>query len=306
MSVPGGIVVLDFGGQYTQLIARRIREQEVFSAILPCSAPLDEIRSLNPAGIILSGGPCSVYDADAPAADPRILELGIPVLGICYGMQWMTRQLGGQVERAERHEYGPGRLDVERESRLFRGLPWQLKVWNSHGDHVAGLAKGFVLTARTGNAIGAIEDAARGFYGVEFHPEVRHTEEGEGILRNFVREICGAKPNWDSSSFIAQAVESIRQRMGTGHAICALSGGVDSAVAAVLVHRAIGERLVNVFVDTGLLRMNEFADTLELLRSRLGSMFAAWTPRCVSGEIEGRHRPRRETQKNRRGIHGCI
>jgi GMP synthase (glutamine-hydrolysing) len=269
LNVPGGIVVLDFGGQYTQLIARRIREQEVFSAILPCTAPLEEIRRLKPSGIVLSGGPSSVYDANAPVSDPRILEMGVPILGICYGMQWMAHKLGGQVARADRREYGPGRLDVEHESKLFRGLPWQLKVWNSHGDHVAALPPGFSLIARTGNAVGAIEDAARGFYGVEFHPEVRHTEEGEGILRNFVTQICGAKPNWSSASFIAQTVESIRTQIGEGRALCALSGGVDSAVAAVLVHRAIGERLVNVFVDTGLLRMNEFADTLEMLRDRL-------------------------------------
>jgi len=262
-------VVLDFGGQYTQLIARRIREQEVFSAILPCSAPIEEIRRLNPAGIVLSGGPSSVYDSNAPVSDPRILEMGVPVLGICYGMHWLTQTLGGQVARAERREYGPGRLDVEHESKLFRGLPWQLKVWNSHGDNVAALPPGFSLIARTGNATGAIEDASRGFYGVEFHPEVRHTEEGEGILRNFVTQICGAKPNWSSASFIAQTVESIRRQIGEGRALCALSGGVDSAVAAVLVHRAIGERLVNVFVDTGLLRMNEFADTLDMLRNRL-------------------------------------
>jgi len=269
LNVSGGIVVLDFGGQYTQLIARRIREQEVFSAILPCSAPIEEIRRLNPAGIVLSGGPSSVYDSNAPVSDPRILEMGVPVLGICYGMHWLTQTLGGQVARAERREYGPGRLDVEHESKLFRGLPWQLKVWNSHGDNVAALPPGFSLIARTGNATGAIEDASRGFYGVEFHPEVRHTEEGEGILRNFVTQICGAKPNWSSASFIAQTVESIRRQIGEGRALCALSGGVDSAVAAVLVHRAIGERLVNVFVDTGLLRMNEFADTLDMLRNRL-------------------------------------
>jgi GMP synthase (glutamine-hydrolysing) len=269
LSVPGGIVVLDFGGQYTQLIARRIREQEVFSAVLPCSASIEKIQQQKPVGIVLSGGPSSVYDPAAPNCDARILDLGLPILGICYGMQWMTHKLGGHVERAERREYGPGRLDVEQESKLFRGLPWQLKVWNSHGDHVASLPDGFVMTARTGNAIGAIEDSARGMYGVEFHPEVRHTEDGEQILRNFVYQICGARPNWSSASFIAESVEAIRQRVGDGHAICALSGGVDSAVAAVLVDRAIGSRLINVFVDTGLLRQNEFAATLELLRDRL-------------------------------------
>jgi GMP synthase (glutamine-hydrolysing) len=251
------------------LIARRIREQEVFSAVLPCSASIEKIQAQKPAGIVLSGGPCSVYDSAAPVCDPRILDLGVPILGICYGMQWMTHQLGGHVERAERREYGPGRLDVEQESRLFRGLPWQLKVWNSHGDHVASLPGGFVTTARTGNAIGAIEDPARRMYGLEFHPEVRHTEDGEQILHNFIYQICGAQANWSSAGFIAESVAAIRERIGDGHALCALSGGVDSAVAAVLVDRAIGGRLVNVFVDTGLLRRNEFAATLELLRDRL-------------------------------------
>jgi len=271
LNVTGGIVVLDFGGQYTQLIARRIREQEVFSSVLPCTASIETIQEQKPIGIVLSGGPCSVYDPAAPVCDPRVLGLGIPILGICYGMHWMTYNLGGHVERAARREYGPGRLDVDLglESKLFRGLPWQLKVWNSHGDHVASLPDGFSMTARTGNAVGAIENSERRMYGVEFHPEVRHTEDGEQILRNFVYEICGARANWSSASFIAESVAAIRERVGDGHAICALSGGVDSAVAAVLVHRAIGDRLVNVFVDTGLLRQNEFAATLELLRDRL-------------------------------------
>jgi GMP synthase (glutamine-hydrolysing) len=265
-----GIVVLDFGGQYTQLIARRIREQEVFSSVLPCTASLEEIRALEPAGIILSGGPSSVYDADAPVCDPKVLELGIPVLGICYGMQWLAHTLGGKVVRADRREYGPALLDCAEPGNLFRGLPAKLKVWESHGDHVIGLPAGFEVTGRTANAIAAIEDAARNFHGVEFHPEVNHTERGTEILRNFMFEICKAKKNWDRAGFIAAAVEAIRRQAEGARAICALSGGVDSAVAAALVHRAIGNRLTNVFVDTGLLRQNEFHDTLELLRGRLG------------------------------------
>ncbi|HET6200816.1 MAG TPA: glutamine-hydrolyzing GMP synthase [Candidatus Acidoferrales bacterium] len=270
LSTRGGIVVLDFGGQYTQLIARRIREQEIFSAILPCNAPLDEIKRLQPSGIVLSGGPSSVYDVDAPACDAKVLGLGVPVLGICYGMQWMARTLGGNVVKADRREYGPATLDREKDSALFRGLPQHLKVWNSHGDHVAGLPDGFETTGRTDNAVAAIEDRSRHLYGVEFHPEVLHTERGTEILRNFVFEVCGAKKNWDRASFISETVEAIRKRVGNAHALCALSGGVDSAVAAALVHRAIGDRLINVFVDTGLLRQNEFAETLELLRDRLG------------------------------------
>ncbi|MGH9731194.1 MAG: glutamine-hydrolyzing GMP synthase [Candidatus Acidiferrales bacterium] len=270
LSTRGGIVVLDFGGQYTQLIARRIREQEIFSAILPCNASLDEIKRLQPSGVVLSGGPSSVYDIDAPACDAEILRLGIPVLGICYGMQWMARTLGGNVVKADRREYGPATLDREKDSALFRGLPQHLKVWNSHGDHVAGLPDGFETTGRTDNAVAAIEDRSRHLYGVEFHPEVLHTERGTEILRNFVFEVCRAKKNWDRASFISETVEAIRKRVGSAHALCALSGGVDSAVAAALVHRAIGGRLINVFVDTGFLRQNEFAETLELLRDRLG------------------------------------
>ncbi|MHB8411513.1 MAG: glutamine-hydrolyzing GMP synthase [Candidatus Acidiferrales bacterium] len=270
LSARGGVVVLDFGGQYTQLIARRIREQEVFSAILPCNAPIDDIKRLQPSGIVLSGGPSSVYDADAPACDAQILQLGVPVLGICYGMQWMARSLGGTVVKAERREYGPAALDREKDSPLFRGIPEHLKVWNSHGDHVTRLPDGFETIGRTDNAAAAIEDRSRHFYGVEFHPEVLHTERGTQILQNFVFEVCKARKNWDRASFISETVESIRQRIGNAHALCALSGGVDSAVAAALVHRAIGDRLTNVFVDTGLLRQNEFEETLELLRGRLG------------------------------------
>jgi GMP synthase (glutamine-hydrolysing) len=270
VSTKRGIVVLDFGGQYTQLIARRIREQQVFSAILPCTAKLDEIRALDPAGIVLSGGPCSVYDAAAPICDPGVLQLGVPVLGICYGMQWMARTLGGKVERAERREYGPADLDIQKDSALFKGVPNQLKVWESHGDHVVGLPEGFDITGRTQNAVAAVEDRAKRFYGVEFHPEVNHTDSGTEILRNFVFEISGAKENWDRAGFIAATVAAIRKQAEGARAICALSGGVDSAVAAALVHRAIGDRLTNVFVDNGLLRRNEFHDTLELLRKRLG------------------------------------
>lgn len=265
-----GIVVLDFGGQYTQLIARRIREQEVFSAILPCTASIEEVRAYQPVGLVLSGGPSSVYEKDAPLCDPGVLQLGIPVLGICYGMQWLTYNLGGRVERAGRREYGRAQLEIERSSSLFTGLPGTLKIWNSHGDHVVGLPEGFHVTGRTDNAVAAVENPEKKIYGVEFHPEVQHTERGTEILRNFAFEICNAKRNWSRAGFIAGAVASIREQAADARAICALSGGVDSAVAAALVARAIGDRLTNVFVDTGLLRWNEFADTLDLLRGRLG------------------------------------
>jgi GMP synthase (glutamine-hydrolysing) len=267
----GGIVVLDFGGQYTQLIARRVREQEVFSAILPCTASLGEIRKLEPAGIILSGGPSSVYDKDAPMCDAGVLAMGTPVLGICYGMQWVANVLGGKVEPAERKEYGPMELNLEKaKSDLFGDFPNRLKIWNSHGDHVRALPEGFHVTGKTANAIAAAEDPQRKIYTVEFHPEVKHTERGTEILRNFLFKVCKAEAKWSGAAFIEETVEAIRAKVGAHRAICGLSGGVDSTVAAVLVHRAMGERLTNIFVNTGLLRKNEFEDTLAMYRDRLG------------------------------------
>ena len=270
VSTRRGIVVLDFGGQYTQLIARRIREQQVFSAVLPCTSSVEEIRQHAPVGLILSGGPSSVYDPAAPKCDSKVLELKIPVLGICYGMQWLAYSLGGKVERARRREYGPADLDIEKASALFIGMPGRLKIWNSHGDHVVGLPQGFHVTGRTDNAVSAIEHPASRFFGVEFHPEVNHTENGTQMLSNFVFEVCGAERNWSSAGFISETVERIRKQTEGVRAICGLSGGVDSAVAAALVHRAMGDRLTNVFVDIGMLRKNEFSETLEMLRDRLG------------------------------------
>jgi GMP synthase (glutamine-hydrolysing) len=267
----GGLVVLDFGGQYTQLIARRVRELKVFSAILPCTVSLDEIRKFEPAGIILSGGPSSVYDKDAPKCDPDVLQMAIPVLGICYGMQWVAKNLGGKVEPAERKEYGPAQLNVASgESHLFKNFPSSLKIWNSHGDNVHELPAGFHATGKTSSAIAAAEDPRRRIYAVQFHPEVKHTERGMEILRNFLFSVCKAEPKWNGDAFIEQSIAAIRDKVGTHHAICGLSGGVDSTVAAVLVHRAMGEGLTNLFVNTGLLRKNEFEHTLEMYRERLG------------------------------------
>jgi GMP synthase (glutamine-hydrolysing) len=270
----GGVVVLDFGGQYTQLIARRIREQQVFSAILPCTASLEEINQYEPAGIVLSGGPSSVYDADAPKCDPKVLALGIPVLGICYGMQWITHTLGGKVERAERREYGRARLKVacgsgSEGSHLFVGVPESLRIWNSHGDHVLALPAGFRATGHTENAIAAVEDPKRQIYAVQFHVEVNHTERGTELLRNFLFRVCKAEPKWSGAAFIEETTEAVRAKVGHKRAICGLSGGVDSTVAAVLVHRAVGNRLTNIFVNTGMLRKDEFEQTLEMLRDRL-------------------------------------
>jgi GMP synthase (glutamine-hydrolysing) len=270
----GGVVVLDFGGQYTQLIARRIREQQVFSAVLPCTANVEAILKMEPAGIVLSGGPSSVYDAEAPKCDPKVLALGIPVLGICYGMQWINYTLGGKVERAERREYGRAQLSVDDSkecgsSELFTGIPASLRVWNSHGDHVRTLPEGFRTVGRTENAIAAVENTEKKIYAVEFHPEVNHTEQGTEILRNFLFRVCKAEQKWSGAAFIEETTQAIREKVGNKWAICALSGGVDSTVAAVLVHRAMGDRLTNIFVNTGMLRKNEFEHTLEMLRDRL-------------------------------------
>src|ERR1700676_4423027 len=205
----GGVVVLDFGGQYTQLIARRIREQQVFSSILPCSTSMEEMMKLEPVGVVLSGGPSSVYDPEAPKCDPKLLTLGVPVLGICYGMQWITHTLGGKVEPAERREYGRAQLNIENASGdsgsdLFAGVATSLCVWNSHGDHVMDLPGGFRTVGRTANAVAAVEDRERKIYAVEFHPEVNHTEQGTEILRNFLFRVCKAEKKWSGAGFIEE------------------------------------------------------------------------------------------------------
>ena len=265
------IVVLDFGAQYSQLIARRIREQSVFSVVLPCTAPIDEIKSYAPAGIILSGGPSSVYDQDAPAADPRVFHLGLPVLGICYGLQLMTHVLGGKVRPADKREYGHATVEILDGSRLFTGLPKLLSVWMSHGDEAMELPQGFRLIGKTSNAVAAIENPEKKMFAVQFHPEVHHTKLGTEILKNFAFEICGAKPNWTAQHFVDATVAQVRETVGAqGRAICALSGGVDSSVAAVLVHRAIADRLTCVFVNNGVLRKNEFEKVQQNLRDKLG------------------------------------
>ena len=271
------IVILDFGSQYTQLIARRIREQNVFSVVLPCSASVAEIRSHHPIGLILSGGPCSVYDSDAPAADPEMLTLGLPILGICYGLQFLTHHLGGKVRSAEKREYGPAQVAIVPGPQvpLFAGLPESLDVWMSHGDEALELPPGFTLTARTANAVAGIADPARNIWAVQFHPEVRHTPRGTELLRNFLFRICHAEPNWTPAQFIQSTVAAIRDQVGDGHAICALSGGVDSSVAAVLVERAIGRRLTCVFVNNGVLRKNEFQQVQRNMRDKLGLQLVA-------------------------------
>jgi GMP synthase (glutamine-hydrolysing) len=252
------VLVLDFGGQYSQLIARRVRECGVFSELLPHTVPLEEIRRRQPSGLILSGGPASVYADGAPALRNELLELSIPVLGICYGMQAMVLNLGGRVEGAEIGEFGRSRLTVHEEGRLLRDLPREQSCWMSHRDTVYEAPPGFTaLASSTESPVAALEDASRGLYGIQFHPEVVHTPYGTEVLRRFLEDICGCPMDWSAASVIDEQVARIRGQVGDGKVICGLSGGVDSSVAALLVHKAIGDQLTCVFVDHGLMRKNE-------------------------------------------------
>ena len=252
------LLILDFGSQYTQVIARRIRECQVYSQIVPFNISIEEIRKLSPRGIVLSGGPSSVYGKKAPHPATELFQLGVPVLGICYGMQLMGHHLGGKVEHSERREYGMGELEILAESALFKRLGKSLEVWNSHGDKLTKLPKGFRTIARTPNSPhAAIEHASKRFFGLQFHPEVVHTPKGRQILSNFLFEVCGFERDWTMGSFIEEACVRIREQVGEEHVILGLSGGVDSSVAAALIQRAIGDQLTCVFVNNGLLRANE-------------------------------------------------
>jgi GMP synthase (glutamine-hydrolysing) len=266
------ILILDYGSQYTQLIARRIREQHVYCEIHPGTLDLEAIRAWKPRGIVLSGGPSSVLAPGAPGLDPGLVELGVPVLGICYGLQLMAHHLGGEVEKADDREYGRAVLKRERDDPLLADLPGgdERTVWMSHGDRVLHLPPGFVVLATSSSSpFAAVRHADKPIWGVQFHPEVVHTEGGAEILANFVRRICGAEGSWTMEAFVDEAVEAVRARVGPGRAVCALSGGVDSAVAAELVHRAIGERLTCIFVDNGLLRRGEREEVERIFRDRL-------------------------------------
>ncbi len=266
------IAILDFGSQYSQLIARRVRECAVYCQLFPHDVSWDVLQSLDPKGLILSGGPASVYDPDAPRLSPYLLQHGTPVLGICYGMQLLAQQLGGQVDASAQREYGPAELTVEEPaSVLFQGLPGRFQVWMSHGDRVQECPPGFRVLAHTKDSpVAAFGDAARATYGLQFHPEVVHTPCGVQILRNFLFGVCGCRGTWQPGSFIANTVSAIAAKVGSGRALCALSGGVDSTVAATLVHRAIGDRLACVFVNHGLLRKDESQRNLALFRRHLG------------------------------------
>lgn len=252
------VLVLDFGGQYNQLIARRVRELNVFSEMIPFYTPLEEIKARNPKGIILSGGPASVYANNAPKVDPALFQLGIPILGICYGMQLITHLLGGQVKRAGKREYGRAEVDISIDHPLFKELPARQQCWMSHGDMVAGVPEGFKACAYTNDTpYAAFSHDQLKLYGVQFHPEVKHTEYGMEVLRNFLFNICGCSGEWSMGSFIDEQVAEIRKYVGNRKVLCALSGGVDSSVAAVLVYRAVGDQLTCVFVDHGFMRKGE-------------------------------------------------
>ncbi|MGC2063034.1 MAG: glutamine-hydrolyzing GMP synthase [Thermodesulfovibrionales bacterium] len=252
------ILVLDFGSQYTQLIARRIREGKVYSEIFPYNVSIDKIRAFNPKGIVLSGGPSSVYDEGAPVPDLEVFNLGIPVLGICYGMQLMARHLGGEVSRSAKREYGSAELSIDDDTDFLWGISQQTRVWMSHGDRIDKMPEGFSVIAHTDNSpVAAMANRNKRFYALQFHPEVVHTDEGTRLLNNFVNNVCGCQATWEMASFIEWAMAETRKQVVDKKVICALSGGVDSSVVALLIHRAIGEQLTCIFVDNGLLRKGE-------------------------------------------------
>ncbi len=262
------ILVLDFGSQYTQLIARRIRESHVYCEIHPYNMKIDEIEAFNPQGIIFSGGPASVYQAEAPVVDLKIYELGVPILGICYGMQLMCYQLGGHVLRAKEREYGPALIQIDVPCDIFADIePKDVRVWMSHGDRIEKVPQGFTVLAHSDNSpIAAMGDLKRHFYGVQFHPEVAHTPCGRTILDNFVFKICKSSPSWTMQSFAEMVIREVRSNVKDNHVICALSGGVDSSVVAVLLHKAIGKQLHCIFVNNGLLRKGEAESVKKIFR----------------------------------------
>lgn len=261
------ILVLDFGSQYTQLIARRIRESKVYSEIFPYNAAIQKIREFNPKGIVLSGGPSSVYEKKAPLPDLAVFDLGVPVLGICYGMQLMAYLLGGKVSKARKREYGKAELKITRKSGLFERMPLKTDVWMSHGDRIEKCPGRFSSIARTDNSpVAAMSDTQRKFYALQFHPEVVHTPLGKKIIKNFLFSICGCKPTWTMKSFIESATHEIKKKVGKKSVVCGISGGVDSTVTAVLVHKAIGNQLTCIFVDNGVLRTGEAKKVEKTLR----------------------------------------
>lgn len=263
------VLILDFGGQYNQLIARRVREANVYCEVIPYSSSIDKIKAMNPKGIIFTGGPASVVDLKAPLCDKDVFNLGIPVLGICYGMQLMGHLLGGTVQKATQREYGKVNIKLDNNSELFSGIDSDTTCWMSHTYYVNGLPEGFVNSASTSSCpSGAIENSSKKLYGVQFHPEVSHTPKGIDILNNFLYKICGCSGDWKMSSFVEQYIEIIKKKVGDKKVLCALSGGVDSSVAAVLINKAVGKQLTCIFVDHGLLRKNEGDQVEEVFRKQ--------------------------------------
>ncbi|MBW2173438.1 MAG: glutamine-hydrolyzing GMP synthase [Deltaproteobacteria bacterium] len=261
------ILIIDFGSQYNQLIARRVREARVYCQIEPPWISLAQIRAVSPEGIILSGGPASIYEKGSPRVDPGVFDLGIPVLGICYGMQYMVDALGGEVKKAEKREYGFAELHVKDAAGIFEGIEEQTRCWMSHGDTIRRVPRGFKVTASTPNTrVAATENAGKKFFGFQFHPEVVHTPKGKNMLRNFLFRVCGCRKTWTMKSFIRESVQEMRSVIGDKKVILGLSGGVDSSVAALLIHRAIGKQLTCVFVDNGLLRQGEAEQVKGLFR----------------------------------------
>ena len=278
------ILVLDFGGQYNQLIARRVREQNVYSEVRPYTTSIEEIKALNPKGIILTGGPSTVYEDDAPKCSPELFKLGIPVLGICYGAQLMNYLLGGEVKSAPVREYGHTDVNIDTEAKLFKGVLPKTVCWMSHTVYIAKPAPGFKITAHTEVCpVAAAENVEENLYCVQFHPEVVHTVEGTTMLANFVKDVCKCKCDWKMDSFVETSIKEIREKVGSGRVLCALSGGVDSSVAAVLLSKAVGKQLTCVFVDHGLLRKNE-GDEVEAFYSKLAGVTDPETKRKIIGE----------------------
>ena len=294
--MPQTILVLDFGSQYTQVIARRIREQKVYSQVLPFDTPLTAIKKAQPLGIILSGGPASVLSKRAPLPDRRIFSLGVPVLGICYGLQLMGKLLGGEVKKCEHREYGRSRLTIKKSGKLFAKMPKSLTVWNSHGDAIVRVPQGFQGIASTENSdFSAIEDSKRRFYGLQFHPEVEHSQRGVEVIKNFLFSICKCKADWDMGDFIEASVQKIRDQVGKKKVILGLSGGVDSSVAAALIDRAIGKQLTSIFVDNGLLRLNEREEVIKLFNDHIpGKLRVAKVGSLFLGKLKGVTDPERK------------
>lgn len=264
------ILIIDFGSQFNQLIARRVRENEVYCQIEPAGFSIDKIKALNPEGIILSGGPSSIYEENSPTIDSDLFHLGVPVLGICYGMHFMIHALGGTISRAQKREYGFATLNVKTTAPLFNALPEAMQVWMSHGDATDALPEGFTVTASTDNTqFAAIANSEKHLYGLQFHPEVEHTLQGTEMIRNFLFDVCGCEKSWTMDSFAAGAIRQIKESVGEKKVIMGLSGGVDSSVAALLIHKAIGKNLYCIFVDNGVLRKNEMADLKKSLTTHL-------------------------------------